>query len=163
MFTRKTWIAVAFVSLNAVFAQQTPKTHVTVQVTDVSGARVPRATVEVTPSAIAQTLRFEADWKGEAGFELPPGGYRLLVKSQGFCPYKQSFSFQNHANQLIEAKLQIDSCPGPCGGHCIEIQSDPIEEDTVMINTESYVLTDAITLRPLKTMPLTARPTRKHS
>jgi hypothetical protein len=124
MIRRKIWIAFALVSLNAVFAQQNPKTYVTVQVTDVTGAGVPRATVEVAPSPTAQVLTFEADRNGKAQFELPPGDYDLHVKSQGFCPFRKFLEPLNEQNRLVTAKLQIDSCPGPCAGPCVTVSSE---------------------------------------
>ena len=124
MIRRRIWIAFSLLSLTTVFAQTYPNTRVTVQITDVTGAGVPRAIVEVIPSPNAQTLTFEADGNGKAEFELSPGNYDLHVKSQGFCPFRRFLEPLNEQNRVVMAKLQIASCPGPCAGSCVTVDSE---------------------------------------
>ena len=124
MIHRRIWIAFSLVSLTTVFAQTYPNTRVTVQITDVTGAGVPRAIVEVIPSPNAETLTFEADGNGEAEFELSPGNYDLHVESQGFCPFRRFLEPLNEQNRVVMAKLQIASCPGPCAGPCVTVYSE---------------------------------------
>lgn len=122
---RVIWIAFSLVSLHAVFAQQNPTIHVTVQVTDVTGAGVPRAAIEMAPSPKSQILTFETDGSGKAEFELPPGNYDLHVKSQGFCPFRRFLEPLNEQNQVVTTKLQIDYCPGPCQMTCVYVYPEP--------------------------------------
>jgi len=59
------WIAFALISLDAVSAQQNSKTQLTVQVTDVSGASVPKALIEVGAAPAGAPLAIEADRFGK--------------------------------------------------------------------------------------------------
>jgi hypothetical protein len=124
MIRRRIWIAFSLVSLTTVFAQPYTNTRVTVQITDVTGAGVPRAIVEVIPSPNAQTLTYEADGNGKAEFELSPGNYDLHVESQGFCPFRRFLEPLNEQNRVVMAKLQVASCPGPCAGPCVTVYSE---------------------------------------
>jgi hypothetical protein len=124
MIRRRIWIAFSLVSLATVFAQSYPNTRVTVQITDVTGAAVPRAAVEVIPSHSAQTQKFQADGNGKAEFELSPGNYDLHVESQGFCPFRRFLEPLNEQNRMVVAKLQVASCPGPCAGPCVTVYSE---------------------------------------
>ena len=124
MIRRRIWITFSLVSLATVFAQSYPNTRVTVQITDVTGAAVPRAAVEVIPSHSAQTQTFQADGNGKAEFELSPGNYDLHVESQGFCPFRRFLEPLNEQNRMVVAKLQVASCPGPCAGPCVTVYSE---------------------------------------
>ncbi len=124
MFSSKIWLAFALVSFNAVFAQQNPKTQLTVQVTDVTGAPVPRASIEITPSSNRQGLTLEADGNGNAEVELPPGNYDLHVMSRGFCPFRKFLEPLSEQNRMVTAKLIPGSCPGPCAGPCVTVYSE---------------------------------------
>jgi hypothetical protein len=120
MIRRWIWIAFALIPLDAALAQQSPKTKLTIQVTDVTGASVPKAMIEVGgPTSHDATLAAEADGVGKSEFELPMGSYRLLVKSPGFCPFTKSLEVLQQQDQLITARLQVDTCPGPCAGPCV--------------------------------------------
>lgn len=125
MIRSKIWIAIALVSFTVGNAQQAAKTRLTVQVTDVAGAAVRGARVEVGLEPDAPSWVMEADWNGKAEFDLPVGNYQLLVKSQGFCPHKKPLEVLSESQQIVEAKLQIDSCPGPCAGPCLTVYPDP--------------------------------------
>jgi len=99
-------------------------------VTDVSGASVPKALIEVGAAPAGAPLAIEADRFGKGEFELPMGSYRLLVKSPGFCPYKSSVEVLQQQTQIVTAKLQVDSCPGPCQASCIAVYPDPAIQTT---------------------------------
>ena len=133
------WIAFALISLDAAFAQQNPKTQLTIQVTDVTGAFVPKALIEVGAVPNSAPLATEADRFGKGKFELPMGSYHLLVKSQGFCPYQGSFEVLRQQNQIITANLQINTCPGPCAGFCGVIYSGPEIQTKLTVAPEILV------------------------
>jgi hypothetical protein len=90
-------------------------------VTNVSGSSVPKAIVVVDSNPVTKSLTFEADANGNATLELLSRNYDLLVKSQGFRPFKLPLSFQNQSSLIVEAKLQIDNCPGPSAGPCMTV------------------------------------------
>ena len=95
-----------------------------------SGASVPKALIEVGAAPAGAPLAIEADRFGKGEFELPMGSYRLLVKSPGFCPYKSSVEVLQQQTQIVTAKLQVDSCPGPCQASCIAVYPDPAIQTT---------------------------------
>ena len=125
MTRRWNWVALALISLDAVHAQQNPKAQLTVQVRDVSGANVPNALIEVSSSQNTQTQVSNADGHGKANFDLPFGNYEVLVKSQGFCPFRRFLEPLALPSQIINVKLRIDQCPGPCEIGCVTVESIP--------------------------------------
>jgi hypothetical protein len=133
MVRRWIWISFALISLDAVHAQQDTKTQLTIQVTDVTGAFVPKALIEIGAESNGAKLAAEADGVGKGEFELPIGNYHLLVKSPGFCPYKGPMEVLKQQSQIITAKLQVDSCPGPCAGPCVTVSSEPEIQTTLTV------------------------------
>jgi hypothetical protein len=124
MLHGKFCIVFAFVLIDAAFAQQVSRSHVTVHVTDVTGANVPKALIEVASSHNTQKLALNADGNGKAEFDLPFGNYELLVRSPGFCPFRRFLEPLALPNQIVTAKLQIASCPGPCSPTCVTVNAD---------------------------------------
>ena len=90
-----------------------------------TGANVPNALIEVSSSQNTQTQVSNADGHGKANFDLPFGNYEVLVKSQGFCPFRRFLEPLALPSQIINVKLRIDQCPGPCEIGCVTVESIP--------------------------------------
>jgi len=133
MVHRWIWIAFALISLDAIAGQQNPNAQITVQVTDVTGAFVPKALIEVSATQSGPPMTREADESGKGKFELPIGSYHLLVKSPGFCSYKGPVEVLKQQNQIFTAKLQVDTCPGPCEVACIAVLPEPETQVTLTV------------------------------
>ncbi len=85
--------------------------HITIVVTDPSGARIPRAQVRLT-QAPASDLRMETDDKGELDFDLKPGSYELSVNRQGFKEFTAHLDAQATKWQTLPAVLQVAQTTG---------------------------------------------------
>ena len=113
MFTRKIGLALGLVLLTAALAQQAPKSHVTVQVTDVTGAAVPKALVQIHRANRELEFSSQTDGKGDVNFDLPQGDYELSVTSLGFYFKSRPITVDAAPAQKIAAKLVPGGCPIP--------------------------------------------------
>jgi hypothetical protein len=65
-------------------AQQPVQLHLTIRVTDVSGAVVSGGQVNVGSSNLKADISAETDSTGRADFEVAPGSYVISVSAPGF-------------------------------------------------------------------------------
>lgn len=109
-------------STTPLIAQQDARTHLTIKVTDITGAPIPKAQVRLMSSADEKLLAFTADIEGIADVRLEPGEYQYRVGSQGFCPKNGTVTIDDaEVQQDLSAKLQVYSCPGPCAAPCVTV------------------------------------------
>ena len=87
----------------ALAAAQT--TSLKVRVTDVSGAVVPGAQVEILRGAGG--MKVDTDGNGAAVFNLDPGSYVVRVTSRGFKPWTGKVDIAGSGEQTITASLSI--------------------------------------------------------
>ena len=99
--------------------QQNVGTHLTIQVTDITGAPIPEAQIHVMSPEDGRLLAFTADGRGNADIRLQPGEYQYRVASLGFCPNNGTATIDPIWKQEIRAKLEVESCPGPCDPPCV--------------------------------------------
>jgi Zn-dependent M28 family amino/carboxypeptidase len=105
---------VAICSLLA--AQQTKSTAaVTIAVKDESGAVVPHAQIELSPSPATTPQNLETGENGALPLNLTPGDYNLYVTVPGFKRWSQHIQVQGVAAQTISVVLKVGPCPpGSC-------------------------------------------------
>jgi Carboxypeptidase regulatory-like domain len=133
----------------------------TVVVTDLTGARVPNAGVNIEPGNGTSTTSWKARQDGVANLSLKPGSYRLTVNSPGFCPEKRTVDFLDQTNLSITVQLSIGGCPSKCTPSCIEVYPGPVGGpafDHQEIQPETTVLAETIPLNPVRDFrPLPSR------
>ena len=112
-------VASSIASIATLSAQQDAGTHVTIQVTDSTGAPIPDAQVKVMSPENGRLLAFTADSRGIADLHLEPGEYQYRVSSRGFCPKNSTATIDTPWQQEIKAKLNVETCPGPCTAGCV--------------------------------------------
>jgi Carboxypeptidase regulatory-like domain len=97
-------------------AQATRDVSLTVQVTDISSAVIPRAHITLIRDETTETkVEADTDENGYAGLSVKPGSYRLSVASPGFSNWHKQIDVGDAVWQKIEAELKPGSCPpGPC-------------------------------------------------
>ena len=108
-------IAAVFVALFCVelYAQPAPQGNVTVQVTDMTGAVIPGARIQVDPSLHTPGSVLATDNLGQAILDLPDGAYSLSVSALGFNKTILKIDVKGGAGQSIMAALKIFSYSGP--------------------------------------------------
>jgi Carboxypeptidase regulatory-like domain len=79
-----------FAPLSFAFAQQSPGRSLTFKITDISGAAVAGAVVQLKLSRGGDALVFLSDSAGIANCELTPGTYLVEISEPGFCPWRKS-------------------------------------------------------------------------
>lgn len=104
--------SVAFLIPTLAPAQQTDPTHVTIVVTDPSGASVAHAQIGLTSAPVPDAQK-KTDDKGELTLDLKPGGYELFVSSPGFKQFVTKIDVPATNRQpTFPVTLQILSIPG---------------------------------------------------
>jgi len=128
---------------------QTTNGIVTGTVTDTTGAVVPGAQVNVVNRDTGQERTAISDASGLYVVpQLPPGGYTLLAKKEGFASVKQD-NIQLLVNQslTIDLKFSVAST-----AETIEVNTAP-----PMLNTTSSTLSDVIEHQETVDLPLNGR------
>jgi hypothetical protein len=97
----------------ALIAQETPLGHLTIQVTDLSGAVVPGARIEIDPSPSHHQFALVTDSNGEVIFGLKAGNHVLTVSALGFATWSEKIDIQDASDQQIVAKLRLATISGP--------------------------------------------------
>ena len=110
-------------SVSVLSAQQETTTRLTVRATDVTGAPIPLAQVEITPSSGGNASALTTNAEGAAEFAAKRGSYQITIASPGFCPRNLTVAVAGRPEQVIVAMLEVSSCPGPCAGPCVVVQS----------------------------------------
>lgn len=97
-------------------AQTAREVSLTIRVTDVTGAVIPRAHVALVRDETTKiSVEALTDENGYAGLSVRPGSYRLSVVSPGFFDWHEQIDVGDAAPQKIQVKLTVGSCPpGPC-------------------------------------------------
>jgi hypothetical protein len=97
-------------------AQTAREVSLTIRVTDVTGAVVPRAHIALIRDETTKIwVEAETDENGYAGLLVKPGSYRFSVASPGFFDWHEQIDVGDSAAQKIQVKLTVGSCPpGPC-------------------------------------------------
>jgi hypothetical protein len=143
---------VLFFSVSALAAQSTRRGHLTIQVTDRSGAVISGGQIKVYLSPNNATLvASNADAAGQTVLDLTPGNYTLWVAARGFEHYRQDNIEINEESNLTLDVVLIVGRGGDPSVFGLRLPATP---------EESYVLDFSIPLRPLDSLPL--RPRRIH-
>jgi Carboxypeptidase regulatory-like domain len=97
-------------------AQSARDVSLTIRVTDVTGAVIPRAHIALIRDETTKIwVEAETDENGYAGLLVKPGSYRFSVASPGFFDWHEQIDVGDAAAQKIQVKLTVGSCPpGPC-------------------------------------------------
>jgi hypothetical protein len=97
-------------------AQQSSQTHLTVQVTDMTGALVPGARIKIDPTLPSDKSSLVTDSQGRATLDLPPGSYTLSITFTGFKEWTRQVEVQRGSVQVLPATLEVAPTPcDPCG------------------------------------------------
>ena len=122
MIRHQVWIAMMFGLLTPALPELRPRTPIVIQVEDQSGAKVPKARIEVNSAeGFFVVACRDADENGKAEFGLPAGNFLFSVESPGFCPQKGSLEVLDRQPRTITTKLKLDACPGPCEPACVSV------------------------------------------
>jgi uncharacterized membrane protein len=124
--------AVFAFSLQATTPPQDQLIHISIQVVDVSGARIPSAAIEVVSSA-GLVNKNHADNTGEALFEMPRGTYEVTVSATAFQRKTETVVVDNRAGQVLEIKLAIDPKQGGYSGPVVNQLIIPAEHSTPLV------------------------------
>jgi hypothetical protein len=132
---------------------QQPTGHLTIRVTDVIGAVIPGAHVEIDHPTGAPFSFQLTDFKGELSCDLPIGTHTISVHSSGFEGWAGQIEITNAAAQLLTATMQIGRgwVPGP-EAHYTDFQS-------FLAKIPEPALLSTV---PLATIPLSSKPNGKH-
>lgn len=115
------WASLIVSLIVPAFSQKIPKTPILIRVEDQTGAKIPKAQVEVSTSDGNSVYCDFADDDGKAKLNLPTGKYLWSVHMQGFCPQKASFELLDEQPREITARMKWDTCPGPCEPACVTV------------------------------------------
>ena len=135
-------------SVSVLSAQQETTTHLTICVSDLTGAPIPNARIDLTSLPEGHQSALSTDSQGRAQLAAQRGQYEMLVTSSGFCPGNTNFSVAGQPEQVIGTKLRVGSCPGPCSGPCVTVEpaveSPPLSRVMVnVIDTSGAIVTEA--------------------
>ena len=110
-------------------AQQNLQSIVTLQVTDLTGAPIPGAQVDIGPECTGP-VGGETDQNGEISLDQRPGPWdsTLTVTAQGFCPETRKIQVQDQRAQIFKVKMQIGGCPSKCSPTCAEVESTEVQK-----------------------------------
>ena len=143
-------LVVAFFSSTLV-CQEPQKIHLTLRVTDQTGAVVSGARIKVDPISAASPDAAIADKNGEAGLDIPAGTHLFLIMQPGFSNWTRTIDVQSNL-QSIEVVLDVAGTMDP-----VVISWQP------NVQVEQSLLSEFIPLQPLLNLePLPAlRPRRR--
>jgi hypothetical protein len=142
-----------FASWSLAACAQNPNGAVRGEVLDVTGARIPGASVVILSSASAQVREVKADEHGEFRMEgLVPGPYRLTVTAAGFA--QASASVEVVVSTVRDVAVTLTAVTGR---ETINVESKVSSITTESIDTASAVHQGAISGHDLETLPLAAR------
>jgi hypothetical protein len=88
-------------------AQPTTQGNLTIQVTDITGAVIPGARIEIDPSASKPGPVLKTDSQGQAVLGLPVGAHTLSITAPGFEKWLRKIEVQSGSRQMLTAKLNI--------------------------------------------------------
>jgi predicted amidohydrolase YtcJ len=88
-------------------AQGPIKTQIDIAVTDVTGAVVPNATIQIDPEPCESETTAKTDSQGMAVIHVASGTHTVAVVSQGFVPWSKQIDAHDGVKQTISATLQV--------------------------------------------------------
>jgi Carboxypeptidase regulatory-like domain len=108
-------LAIALLSVQ-LSAQPAPQESVTVQVTDITGAVIPGASIEIDPSPSRAGTVLTTDSHGQTEFDLPAGVHAVSIAARGFSKLSRRIDVQGGVGQtvIVTAKLEIAVDDYPC-------------------------------------------------
>lgn len=135
-------------------AQRPVQVHLTIRVTDVSGAVVPDGQVNIGSSNLQAEFSAITDSTGKVDFEVAPGSYVISVSVPGFKPWSKNIVLGGDSSQsvAVTAALNISGQSSPC-----LIVAGP----EIPLRVESVQLPMFIPSETLHNLALAARPVRK--
>lgn len=114
-------IAAVFVALICLglSAQLAPQGNVIIQVTDITGAIIPGASmeIEIDHSPYKPESFLKADGRGQVVLNLPAGSHVLSITAQWFKTWLGSIDVQS-GSQVVTAQLELD--PAESGTRVME-------------------------------------------
>jgi len=129
-------------------AQQLATNRVTIKVTDLTGAAVQHAQIQVAPSPDSAPANMETDDKGQLSLDLKPGGYALFVETSGFSNFATHIEVLKTSleGQVFPVVLQL----APTGSPMVSPASS--KDDLLLL---MYPYHEAVSLKPpdLKALP----------
>jgi Carboxypeptidase regulatory-like domain len=152
-------VALGFLFCVFPLCAQQPTGHLTIRVTDVIGAVIPGAHVEIDRAPGAPDTLQITDWKGELTCDIPAGPHTISVHSSGFESWAGQIEITNAAAQLLTATMQITATmqSGPSWG------PGPVADFTDYQSFLAKIPEPALlSTAPLATFPLSSRPVGKH-
>ena len=95
-------------------AQDLATAHVNIQVTDTTGAGLPRVMIHLDPSSDPKAQSMETGAKGLLALNLKPGGYELFVNFPGFEPIASHIDVKPTKEvQTVPIQLEIGGKDSP--------------------------------------------------
>jgi len=147
-------VALGFLfSVLPLYAQR-PTGQLTILVTDVTGAVIPGAHIEVDRTTGAPDSFHLTDSQGEFTCDLPAGSHTISIHSPGFEYWSGRIDIQSATGERLTVTMQIASYSGPL------VVADYTDYSSMFrrIPEEPILLPAA----PLAILPLASRPIGKH-
>lgn len=125
--------------------------HAVLTVLDRAGACIPRAQVQIDPTAEnLQSSPLLTDARGEVALDLTPGTHLVVIAAQGFEMRRLPVTVSSEMPQTIQVTL--DLAQSSCSAGCLSIgPAEPLQE-LLQSPTPLY-----IPLREVHAMPLVPR------
>ena len=152
VFAASTLLGLHILCDTRAFAQN-PNGTVRGEVQDASGARVPRAHITVSSSALSMTREVSANDRGEFRVEgLVPGQYSVTVTAPGFATAIDQVTVAVSVVRDLSVALQPQT-----GSESVTVAGKSSSITTESIDTASAVRGGVVTSRDLQTIPLASR------
>jgi hypothetical protein len=94
-------------------AQPGPQGNVTVRVTDITGAAIPGARIEIDPWPSKSGSVLTTDSQGRAVLDLPAGVHVLSITFPAFKQWTRQIDVRGGAGQTVAAKLDVGGTNDP--------------------------------------------------
>jgi hypothetical protein len=146
-------VALGFLFCVFPLCAQQPTGHLTIRVTDVIGAVIPGAHVEIDRAPGAPVSLQLTDFKGELACNLPAGSHKISIHSSGFASWNGQIDILGETAQRLDAQLKIGRSSGP-----LEVADYSDYQSLLAKIPEPALLSTA----PLATFPLSSRSVGKH-
>lgn len=101
-------IAAALLVLPAILAAQpVPASHITVKVTDITGAFIAGARIEIDPQPSKTTMAATTDRNGDAFLDVLPGSHVVRVSARIFVTLSETIELQKGIDETVTAVLEV--------------------------------------------------------
>ena len=111
-----------FASFSASARQNPPAEPLMIVVTDITGAVVAHAHIEISPAPAYATEMYSGP-DGKFTVNLAPGTYQVTVTEQGFRRWRRRVEVQAGASQMVGVRLEIG------GGSTVEVEGSQASHD----------------------------------